>query len=429
MLGIVGMIILVALLLMGMNVGICMLAVGFIGYALAINFNAAIGLLKAMPFATIANFNLAIIPLFILMGQFCFHSGISSDLYETCYKWMSRMRGGLSVATIGACALFSAVCGSSPAAAATMGTVCLPEMRKYNYENGLSTGCLAAGGTLGIMLPPSIAFILYGIATGNSIGALFAAGIVPGLVLTLAYVITALIICKIDPSKGPKGEIFTLSEKIKSLKNVWSIVVLFVVVIGGIFLGYFTPNESSAVGAFGAFIFLVIRKKCTPKILGEALFGTVKTAAMILMIILGATIFGKFLTITKITTSLARGVSDMDIPPLAVICMMLLIYIVLGFVMDSLAMLMLLVPIFYPIVMDLGMDPIWFGVLIVLAMETGQITPPIGINVFVIAGVAKDIPLFTIYRGVAPFLLALVIVMILMIAFPPFSTALPSLLY
>jgi len=429
MLGVVGMVVLVALLLMGMNVGVCMLAVGFLGYGFAINFTAALGLLKAMPFSTIANFNLAIIPLFILMGQFCFYSGISSDLYETCNKWLGQLRGGLSVATIGACALFSAVCGSSPAAAATMGTVCLPEMRKYGYENGLSTGCLAAGGTLGIMLPPSIAFILYGIATGNSIGALFAAGIIPGVMLTLFYAATALIICKIDPSKGPKGEVFPMIEKVKSLKNVWAILVLFIVVIGGIFAGYFTPNESSAVGAFGAFLFLLIRRKCTLKTLGEALFGTIKTSAMILMIILGATIFGKFLTITRVTTNMANGVATMDIPPLAIILMMLLIYIVLGFVMDSLAMLLLLVPIFYPIVMDLGMDPIWFGVLIVMAMETGQITPPIGINVFVIAGVAKDVPLFTIYRGVAPFLLALLIAMAMMVAFPSLSTVLPNLLY
>jgi len=429
MMGIVGIIVLIILLFMGMNVGFCMLAVGFVGFAAAVNVPAAIGLLKTIPFNTAANFNLSVIPLFILMGQFCFHSGVSTGLYETCYKWMSRLNGGLSVATIGACSLFSAICGSSTATAATMGTVCMPEMKKYGYKDTLSTGCLAAGGTLGILIPPSVGFILYGISTGNSIGALFAAGLIPGIVLTLFYVFTILIICKIDPNKGPKGERFSWAERFRSLKGVFAIALLFVIVIGGIFAGFFTANEGAAIGSFGAFLFMLFRGKVNKQSMKAALYGTIKTSAMIFLIIIGAYVFGYFLTITKLPMSIATSVAAMDVSPYIVLILILLVYMAMGTIMDSLAMLLLLVPIFYPLIMDLGMNPIWFGVLMVMIMETGQITPPAGINVFVISGIAKDVPMQTIYKGVAPFLLALVLCVAVIIALPQIALWLPSVLY
>ncbi len=427
--GIIGIVVLIILLFLGMNIGFTMLAVGFIGFATAVSFPAALGLLKTIPFSTTANFNLAVIPLFVLMGQFCFHSGISADLYKTCYKWLSRMPGGLSVATIGACGLFAAICGSSSATAATMGTVCLPEMKKYRYKDTLSTGCLAAGGTLGILIPPSVGFILYGISTENSIGELFAAGLVPGIILTIFYILTVLIICKIDPASGPKGERFTWTEKFKSLKDVWAMVLLFVIVIGGIFAGTFTANEGAAVGAFGAFVFMVVRKKASLRNIRIALYGTIKTSAMIFLIIIGAYVFGYFLTITKLPLTIANGVAAMNVSPYIILILVLLVYVFMGCIMDSLAMVLLLVPIFYPVIMNLGMNPIWFGVLMVMVMETGQITPPVGINAFIISGIAKDVPLQKVFKGVAPFILALFVAIASVIIFPQLALWLPGILY
>ena len=429
MIGILGVIALLVLIFLGMNVGFTMLAVGFIGYMVALNMPAALGVLKNIPYTTVANFNLSVIPLFVLMGQFAFHSGISTGLYNACYKWLSRLNGGLAIATIGASALFAALCGSSPACAATMGTVCLPEMRKYKYKNTLATGCLAAGGTLGILIPPSVGFILYGVATSNSIGALFAAGLIPGVVLTLIYVITILLICKVDPEAGPKGEKFTWPEKFKALLDVVPMVVLFIVVIGGIFGGLFTANEGAAVGAFGSFVFLVISRRLNMKILKGALFGAIKTAAMIYMILIGGHVFANFMAMTRLPALIADSVISLTDNSYAILAIILLIYIALGLAMDSLAMLLILMPIFYPLIMDMGMNPIWFGVLMVMCMETGQITPPVGINVFVIYGIAKDIPMQTIFRGVFPFFIALLIAIVVMVAFPGLSLTLPNLLY
>jgi tripartite ATP-independent transporter DctM subunit len=412
-----------------MNVGFTMMTVGFLGFAYVVTLPAAIGVLKSTPFSTVSNFNLSVIPLFVLMGQFCFYSGVSTGLYNTCYKWLSRVSGGLSIATLGACGLFSAICGSSPATAATMGTVCLPEMRKYGYKDTLSTGCLAAGGTLGILTPPSVAFILYGVATANSIGALFAAGLVPGIMLIFLYMVTIFIICKIDPAAGSKGEHFSLSEKFRSLTGVVPIAALFGIVVGGIFAGIFTANEGAAIGVVGSFILMILFKKATFENLRDALFGTIKTSAMIFLIIIGAHVFGYFMTITRLTTMIGNSVAALDAPPYAILILILVIFIALGTFMDALAMLLLLVPIFYPVVVNLGIDPILFGVLIVMAMETGQITPPVGINVFVISGVAKDIPLHTIFIGVAPFIIPILVAMALVLTFPSIAVWLPNFLY
>ena len=427
--GLLGIVALLVLLFLGMNVGFTMVAVGFVGYIAATTPAAALGILKTIPFSTVANFNLSVIPLFVLMGQFCFHSGISTGLYNACYKWLSRLNGGLAVATIGASALFAALSGSSPACAATMGTVCLPEMRRYGYKNTLSTGCLAAGGTLGILIPPSVGFILYGVATSNSIGALFAAGLIPGIVLTLFYVAAILLICKMDPKAGPKGEKFTWPEKFKALSEVLPMIILFIVVIGGIFAGLFTANEGAAVGAFGSFVFLVLNKRLTMKTLRAALFGTIKTSCMIYLILIGGHVFANFMAITRLPAVMAGSVASLNVNNYVILILILLIYIALGFVMDSLAMLLILMPIFYPLITGMGMNPIWFGVLMVMCMETGQITPPVGINVYVIYGIARDIPMQTIFKGVMPFFLALMIAIVVMILFPGLSLTLPNLLY
>ena len=427
--GIIGVIALLVLMFLGMNIGFSMIAVGFIGYMVALNSSAALGVVKTLPFNTVANFNLSVIPLFVLMGQFCFHSGISTGLYNACYKWLSRLKGGLAIATIGASALFSALTGSSPACAATMGTVCLPEMKKYNYKNTLSTGCLAAGGTLGILIPPSVGFILYGVATSNSIGALFAAGLIPGIILTLLYIVTILITCTIDPSAGPKGERFSWNERLRALVDVLPMIILFVIVIGGIFAGLFTANEGAAVGAFGAFVFLVLRRKLNMRTMKAALFGSIKTSCMIYMILIGGHVFANFMAMTRLPALIAEKVTAVNVHDYVVLAIVIGLYIAMGCAMDSLAMLLVLMPIFYPLIINMGMNPIWFGVLMVMCMETGQITPPLGINVFVIYGIAKDVPMQTIFRGVMPFFVALLVAIVIMVIFPPISLLLPHLLY
>lgn len=428
-LAIVGIIILVVLLLSGVHIGFSMMIVGFFGYVIATNFAGGLGTLKTVPFSQTANYSLSVIPLFVLMGQFAFEAGLSSDLFDACYKFLGRIRGGLSIATIVASAGFAAICGSSAASSATMGVVCLPEMKKYKYDDGLSTGCLAAGGTLGILIPPSVGFILYGISAEESISALFSAGIIPGIVLVICYIVAILIIVKKNPEKGPRGEKFTMKEKVISLLHVIPVLILFVLVIGGIFVGWFTANEGGAIGAFGTFLLMLIRKWGDWKAFKRALLEAVKTSAMILLIITGAYVFGYFLTITMLPITLANAIAAMSASKYVVLILLLVIYIVLGCIMDSLSMVVLLVPIFLPIVQEMNINLIWFGVLMVMAMEMGQITPPVGINAFIIAGIAKDVPLMKVFRGLIPFIIALGCCIVLILAFPQLSLLLPNLLY
>lgn len=428
LLGIVGIVLLVVLLFSGMNIGFSMLVVGFVGMIVATNWDGAMGLMMTIPYGAVAKYSLSVIPLFVLMGQFAFYGGLSQDLYQFCYKILGRLPGGLAVATIGACGGFAAICGSSTATAATMGTVCLPEMRKYGYEDGLSTGSVAAGGTLGILIPPSVGFILYGVTAEVSIGSLFAAGLVPGIMLMLFYMATVVIQVLRKPEKGPKSERFSAKEKLRSLVGVLPILILFIIVMGGIFGGIFTANEGAAIGAFGAFIFMIIKRKASLKNIIAALRDTVKTSCMIFLIMIGAEVFGKFLTFSGLPTIMARSILGLDVNAYVVLVIILLIYIALGCIMDSLGMILLLVPIFLPIIQGLHIDPIWFGVLMVMVMETGLITPPVGMNVFVISGVAKDVPLFKIFKGVFPFLIALLLAVVVVILVPPLATWLPGLL-
>jgi tripartite ATP-independent transporter DctM subunit len=426
--GILGIFALLVLLFLGMNIGFAMLAVGFFGFTIVRILPGALGHLMTIPFSTAGSFPLSVIPLFVLMGQFAFYSGLSEDLYKACHKWLGRLPGGLAVATVGACGCFASICGSSTATAATMGTVCIPEMRRYRYAPSLTTGCVAAGGTLGILIPPSVGFILYGVIAQQSIGALFAAGLIPGIMLMVLYMLAVVVQAVRNPKLGPPGETFTLSEKLQSITGVLPILALFLLVIGGMFLGFFTANEGAAIGALGSFLFMVSRGKCTWNNFRLSLSSTVKTTCMIFLIMIGTNMFGFFLTISKLPAMLASAVPAMDISPHLVLILILLIYLALGCVMDSLAMVLLLVPIFLPVVTSLGMDLIWFGVLMVMIMEAGLITPPVGMNVFVIKGVAGDVPLGTIFRGVTPFIVALIVAVALVIVFPGIALWLPGIL-
>ena len=426
--GILGIFALLVLLFLGMNIGFAMLAVGFFGFAIVRSLSGALGHLMTIPFSTAGSFSLSVIPLFVLMGQFAFYSGLSEDLYKACHRWLGRLPGGLAVATIGACGCFASICGSSTATAATMGTVCIPEMRRYRYAPSLATGCVAAGGTLGILIPPSVGFILYGIIAQQSIGTLFAAGMIPGIMLMVMYMLAVIFKAARNPELGPPGEKFTLAEKFQSIIGIFPMLALFILVIGGMFRGFFTANEGAAIGAIGAFLFMVFRGKCTWDNFRLSLGSTVKTTCMIFLIMIGTNMFGFFLTISKLPAMLASAVPEMNVSPYVVLILILLIYAALGCVMDSLAMVLLLAPIFLPVVTGMGMNPIWFGVLMVMIMEAGLITPPVGMNVFVIKGVAKDVPLEAIFRGVTPFIAALAVAVGLVIAFPRIALWFPGLL-
>ena len=404
---ITGVIILLVLLVFGMNIGVTMMCVGFFGYMAVKGFMPALALFKNIPFTQATTYSFTVIPLFVLMGNLAYYSGMSGDLYDCAHKILGGMKGGLAVATVVACAAFSAICGSTAATAATMGVVALPEMRQHGYDDSLSCGSIAAGGTLGILIPPSTGFIIYGIVSGTSIGGLFAAGILPGVVLALCYVIAIMIVCKIHPDRAPGRLKFTGIEKFKSLKGALPMVILFVVVIGGIFGGLFTANEASAVGAVMALLYLIIRRKFTFKILMDCLRDTVKTSGMIFLILIGAYIFGSFLTVTRLPTTLANFVTGLDVSRYLILLVIIIIYAVMGCLMDSLAMVMLTVPIFLPIMLDLGFNEIWYGVLMIMVMEMGLITPPVGMNVYIVAGVAKDVPLQKIFKGVAPMVIGM----------------------
>jgi len=427
--GLIGIGLLLLFLFIGMPIIFVLGIVGFWGFTYLSGISGGLSLLGTVLYRTGSNYGFAIIPLFILMGAFCFYSGLSRDLYFTVHKWLGQLPGGLAMATVGACAGFAAVSGSSVATAATMGTVALPEMKRYKYDPSLATGSIAAGGTIGILIPPSIGFVIYGILAEQSIGKLFLAGFIPGVLEAVFYMVTIYILCKRNPRLGPPAPPTGFIEKLFSLKGTWGVLALFLLVIGGIYLGVFTPSEAAAIGAFGALLFALGRRKLSWQGFKSSLTDTAESAGMALGILLTAMVFGYFLAVTRLPFELADVIAGLAIPRLGILVLILLIYMILGCVMPALAMIVLTVPIFYPLAMALGYDPIWFGVIIVRVMEMAQITPPIGINVFVIKGVAKDIPMYTIFRGIFPFLIADVCEIALLIAIPQIALFLPGLMW
>lgn len=425
----IGIIVMVVLLFMGMNIGIAMFFIGFGGYFVVRGWDSAIAILRTIPFTKASDYSFTVIPLFVLMGQFAFHSGLSEGLFGAADKWLGQFRGGLSMATIAACAGFAAICGSTAATAATMGVVALPEMRKYGYKDSLSTGSIAAGGTLGILIPPSTSFIIYGIVATQSIGRLFAAGIVPGILLALCYITAVVIQMKIKPDLAPGTVKYSWKVRFTSLKGTIGMVVLFLAVIGGMFAGIFTANEAAAMGAFLSMCFMIVMRKFTIRRFIQCLEETVRTSSMVMLILVGAYVMGAFLAITKMPMKLADFVTGLGLSPALILLCILILYVFLGCIMDSLAMVMLTVPIFLPIIEGLGFDLIWYGVLMTMVMETGLITPPVGMNVYVVAGVVKDVPLPTIFKGVFPFIVAIFICILIVALFPQLSLWLPNLIF
>jgi len=415
-------------MLLRLPIAFAMGITGLVGLIYVGGWGPGLAQLRIAPYTVASSYTLSVIPLFILMGQFAYHSELSSELFATAYKWLGRLRGSLAMATIASCAAFGAVCGSSPATAATMGIVAIPEMRKYHYDSALACGATAAGGGLGVLIPPSVVLILYGLMAEESLGALFMAGIIPGIFLALIWMITIYVMVLRNPKLAPPGPEVTMKDKLKSLKGIWGMVALFGLVLGGIYGGLFTPTEAGAAGAVGAFLFAAGRKKMNWKIFKSSLLETGSMTAMIFLILIGATIFGYFLAVTRVPMTMASFLSELEVSRYIIFVGIFFVYLFLGCLMSSLAMIILTVPIFNPAVTALGFDPIWFGVIIVLAVELGVITPPVGINVYVIKGVVKDIPVTTIFRGALPFVITGLLFVAILTAFPQIALFLPSLM-
>jgi len=426
--GILGIAVFLVLIFLGMNIGLSLLLVGFAGYAVVLNPAAAIGLLRKVPSTQASTYTFIVIPLFIMMGNFAYQAGLSGALYKAGNNWLSRLPGNLACGTIAACAGFGAICGSCAATCATIGTIALPEMRRYRYADRLSTGSIAMGGTLGILIPPSTPMIIYCIMAGTSIGKMFIAGILPGIMMAFLSIITIIILVRINPDISPPPTKCSWKERFSSLKGLIGVVLLFGIVLGGMFSGFFSVNQSAAVGAFLAIILTAINRRLTWNTFSSALRDTVVTFAMTFLILIGATVFSNFLAITKIPMMLADGINAMDVSFGVVLLLMTIVYIVLGMLMDELPMILLTVPIFLPIVESYGINLIWFGIYIILVMELGAIAPPVGMNCFIIQGISKDISLGTVYRGALPFVTTILIGISLIYLFPQIVMVLPNMI-
>ncbi len=424
--GILGFLALFALLAVRMPIGLAMTIVGAAGIAILNSSTAALNNLGSFAYAYSAVYTLSVIPLFVLMGAFASVSGMGADMYRTAFAWVGHRRGGLAAATIIACAGFAALSGSSIAAAATMGKVSLPEMERYKYDPKLATGSIAAGGTLGILIPPSTVLIVYALLTEQSVGRLFLAGVLPGLLLTALFVLTVFAVAVLNPKAGPPGERIPMAERFKVLLNSGALIFVVLIVIGGIYAGVFTVTEAAAVGAGLTFFHALWTRRLTVAKFLTALLDTVKTTAMVFFILIGAHFFAPFLALTRIPVELANTVGELAIPAFAILMVIILVYIALGTFMEGFAMMVLTVPIVLPIITTLGYDPIWFGIIMVLVLEMGLISPPVGLNVFVVKGVAPHVPLGQVYRGIMPFWLAMAVCVALLVMFPQIALFLPD---
>ena len=424
--GITAFLVLIFLLAITVPIGVAMMLCGVGGLAMIIGLVPSLSLFGTTVMQSVVTYDLSIIPLFILMGALASRSGLSQELYDAFNAWLGGFRGGLALATVGACGAFAAICGSSVATAATMSKVALPEMKKYRYSDSMATGSVAAGGIIGILIPPSVILVLYGLLTESSIGDLFIAGFLPGILTIIVFMIVISIVTRLHPESGPAGEKSTWKQKLKATLKTWAITALFATVIGGIYFGVFTPTEAAGVGAFGALFIAFSRKRLNREMMKETLLETGQTSAMIFTILIGAITLNNLVIFSGLANALADFVSGLDMSPATVMLIILLMYLIMGCFLDALAMILLTVPIFYPIVLDLGYDPIWFGIIVVMVVELGLITPPIGMNVFVIKGMVQSVPLVSIYKGVLPFVIGQVFLIIAVFLIPEIALWLPE---
>lgn len=421
-----GFVAMFGLMALRVPIGVAMGIAGVGGFAALTGLQPGLNLLANVPLSVLTDYNLSVIPMFILMGAFASQSGMSTELFAAGRAWLGHRRGGLALASIAACGGFSAINGSSVATAATMTQVALPEMRRAGYSPGFSAGLIAAGGTLGIMIPPSVIMVLYGIMTETEITKLFAAGIIPGLMAVAFYCVVVAIVARLRPDAMPRGERHSWGERFASLRALWAVVVLFVFVLGGIYGGLFTVQEAAGVGAMGTLAIGMIRRRLGWKQIKAALIGALRVSSAIMLIVVGAYLFGYFLTITQFTQNAVDFLVHLPVGPYGVLALIMVGYLILGAVMDELAMILLTVPIVFPAMMQLGFDPVWFGVIVVMAVTFGMICPPVGMNVFVINSIARDVPLGSIYKGTMPFIGVDVLRLLILCAFPSISLWLPG---
>jgi tripartite ATP-independent transporter DctM subunit len=417
------------LALSGLPIAFAMGLVGFFGLAIVRGWNPALASAGTLMYETGFSYTLSVVPLFILMGNFVSRAGLSQELFRAAYAFIGHWRGGLAMSTIVACAGFGSICGSSIATAATMARVAYPSMRQFGYSDALACGAIASGGTLGILIPPSVIMVIYALMTEVNIGAMFAAGLIPGVLATLLLMVAVAWQTWRDPKSGPRGERTPWRERLRALQGVWGVIVLFVIVMGGIYGGVFTATEGASIGAFGAFVFALARRALTWRTLVEVLVESARTTAMLFGILIGALIFANFVNFTSMPDDLKNFVSQFQVHPMAVIVAICAIYVLLGTAMEELSMILLTVPVLFPLVVHLGFDPIWFGILVVVVVEIGLISPPVGMNLFVLRTLLPHVSTMTLYRGVAPFVVADAIRLAILIAFPVISTWLPGILF
>lgn len=429
LLAFISVLLLFILIFTRMPVAFVMLLIGMGGYAIVVSPQAAFTITVQTLYSNFSSYSLIVVPLFVWMGFIAFYSGLSTKIFEATYKIVGDLPGGLAIATVVACTAFGAICGSTTATAATMSSVALPEMNKYNYKKSFSTATIAAAAIIGVMVPPSVIFILYGVSTGESIAALFMAGVIPGLLLMTVFMLTAWLLALKNPEIAPAGPSVPVTEKFKALFSAgMEVIVIFLAVMGGLFAGWFTPTEAGAVGVFATLVVTVLRKSLTWDGFKKSLSASVNLSAMILFLVAAAFVYSKFLAVTGLPLAMAQLAVSTTLPPVMVLTLILFVYFLLGLFIDGLALVLMTTPIFYPIIVQLGFDPIWFGVIVVLALGMGVITPPVGANVYVVAGVAKDMNVMEIFSGVWPYLIGIIFCLILLIIFPGIALFLPGLI-
>lgn len=429
-LGLIGLLIFLLLIFLRMPIAFAMALVGFAGFSYMTSAPVAMNMVVRELYSNFSSYSLSVIPMFVWMGFLAYYSGIGSRLYIFAYRLIGHWPGGLAIATQAACAVFGAICGSNTATAATMGAIALPEMEKYKYDTSLATSSVAAGGVLGVLIPPSVIFIVYGMATEQSIGKLFIAGILPGLLLMLLYQAVIAFLTWRKPELGPAGPRFTWRARLNALRGgLAEVLIVFAVSMGGLFAGWFTATEAGAVGAMGVLVVALAGRNLSWEGFKKSLYDTTRTSAMIMLLVAASIIFGRFMAISRVPFELASWTGSLDLPPFMIMGIILFIYLVLGAFIDALAMILLTIPIFYPIAVGmLGYDPIWFGVIIVLVVAMGVITPPVGMNVYIIKGIAPDVPLEVIFKGIWPFLFAVIVCLVMLMIFPQIATFLPAML-
>ncbi|MFH1081845.1 MAG: TRAP transporter large permease [Pseudomonadota bacterium] len=428
LIGIIGIIILLAVLFfLGMPVGFAMGVVGFCGFWYVVSFKAAMNIVGMDIWTIFSSYGLTVVPLFVFLGYLAFNSGIAERLYTAAYKWFGHWRGGLAIATIGADELFATICGSNTATAATMGAVALPQMTRYKYDTRLSSGTIVTGGTLGTVMPPSVVLIIIGLQTEQSIIKLFLGGILPAILLGILFVLTIIVLCRIYPHFGPAGPRFSFKEKIKSLVGVIEAVVIFALVIGGLYVGLFTPTEAGAVGVFFTLAVTIATGRLTWKGFISSVTDSLKISCMVFFLVTGAIIFGRFLAVTRLPFMVAEFASSLPVSPYVILALILLIYLVGGCFIDSLGFLVLTIPIFFPLGMALGFDPIWYAIILTMVTTMGAITPPVGVNIYVVKALAPEIELGTIFKSVSYFLMACIVCIVILIIFPEIVLIIPNM--